>query len=141
MNDDINDDDGGYDSGSLGGCALTVRTTSSRPTNMKICVASLSILWPDSVVEDALTGSTTQWPIPDRLEELLVYKDKSAQTSWEEHGAIRVNRNTMVHLIARKPTQVTVVMDDIEETRAVAKVLINAFRNLAQVRAPGARAA
>jgi hypothetical protein len=61
--------------------------------------------WPNFVFEDADDETvpyiqTTERMLPETsVPEFFVYRDKQAALSWEKHGAISENFNTMLHVI------------------------------------------
>ena len=75
--------------------------------------------WPQAIVEDPLTGESLEsaiFGIAPLPEQIFIYRDEEAKHSWELHGAIPANNNTMIHL-AVDDHMLAVIVDDPQEAR------------------------
>jgi hypothetical protein len=73
-------------------------------------------MWPEAVVEDALSGRRVRSyePLPGvPPQEAFVYQTEAIAQAWDEQGAAPSLENTMIHLLRGKDT-LTIVVDRAE---------------------------
>jgi len=81
---------------------------------MEGTVRLLRASWSEAVVENAETGELLGFDsvrLTELPEELLIYKNSTAQDSWKVNGAIPENENLMIHAL-RGDQSITIVVDD-----------------------------
>lgn len=77
---------------------------------MKLVNRYFQVRWPEHVVE---VGEEVEDEGGLQMREKFYYKNKAAFESWNEHGAVPENKNTMLHVIWT-PEAITIVCDDLE---------------------------
>lgn len=91
-----------------GGTDIVVLFGGPGPDALYVTELAIREVWPDAVTDK-----------PEPLE-WLIYENEEAQSSWEEHGAIEANRDTMIYLLAEPYNAVTIVVDDTETPAVLA---------------------
>jgi hypothetical protein len=107
-----------------------------------VIVRRMAETWSDGLFEDV--DADRSYPLADpslaihagRSKEFFVYRDRAAEKSWEEDGAVPENENTMIHFLiggrlAGKHglRQMTIVCDqETDEVKQLVSDLKNIFR-------------
>jgi hypothetical protein len=80
-------------------------------------------VWPEAVVD-----------APEKLER-LIYENEAARKSWEKHGAVPENLDTMIYLIAEPYNAITMVVD--HTSTPAAQAALKALAGIALSPRPG----
>jgi hypothetical protein len=99
----------------IGGVDVVFNTQISSAESLDLCTSLVAGRWPEAIFENAITGEQYAGyaAIPFGLvSELMIYRDRTAFESWQHLGADPSNANTMVHLLACEPGEITAVVDD-----------------------------
>jgi hypothetical protein len=105
----------------IGGNDVIFETGLPRPQSLEIAVRNVARLWPNAILQDALTGEFLDAidAIPfARINELLCYPDAAASQQWDALGADPGTENTMIHLLAYDAGRLTVAVDDAAKSDA-----------------------
>lgn len=65
--------------------------------DVRCLLSQLRAAWPSMIIEDD-TGILPETAIRELPEQLFIYRDEAAYTSWGEHGGTPDNADSMVHL-------------------------------------------
>jgi hypothetical protein len=118
----------------ISGTDIIWKSTAAPEYVFEEAVHGCRLFWPKAVVENAENGSLLIENSVIFREmfcgvcEIMVYRDQCYRKRWDAAGYIPETRNTMIHVLKKRWDQITVVVDDANDSNV--KMLLERLRKL-----------